>query len=59
MAGLWELIRIAKGGEKQEPWLLFKKRDEFARPKSAYDVVMALPDSVIAKPLRRGIGEAR
>jgi bifunctional non-homologous end joining protein LigD len=52
MEGLWELVRIAKGGEKQEPWLLFKKRDEFARAKADYDVVSALPDSVIAKPLR-------
>ncbi|MEO5697118.1 MAG: DNA ligase D [Burkholderiaceae bacterium] len=51
MAGLWELVKIAKGGEKQEPWLLFKKRDAFARPKAEYDVVTALPDSVIAKPL--------
>jgi bifunctional non-homologous end joining protein LigD len=50
--GLWELVRIAKGGEKQEPWILFKKRDEFARPKADYDVIAALPDSVIAKPLR-------
>jgi len=51
LAGLWELVRIAKGGEKQEPWLLFKKRDAFARAKAEYDVVMALPDSVVAKPL--------
>lgn len=51
MAGLWELVKIAKGGEKQEPWILFKKRDEFARPKADYDVLTALPDSVIAKPL--------
>ncbi|MDM0078497.1 DNA ligase D [Variovorax sp. J2P1-59] len=53
MAGLWELVKIAKGGEKQEPWILFKKRDEFARPKAEYDVVTALPDSVIAKPLSK------
>ncbi|MDM0014956.1 DNA ligase D [Variovorax sp. J22P168] len=52
LAGLWELVKIAKGGEKQEPWILFKKRDAFARPKVDYDVVTALPDSVIAKPLR-------
>lgn len=51
LAGLWELVKIAKGGERQEPWLLFKKRDEFARAKAAYDVVSALPDSVVAKPL--------
>ena len=52
LAGLWELVKIAKGGEKQEPWILFKKRDEFARPKADFDVVTALPDSVIAKPLK-------
>ncbi len=52
MEGLWELVKIAKGGEQQEPWILFKKRDAFARPRSEYDVVSALPDSVIAKPLK-------
>ena len=52
MSGLWELVKIAKDGEKQEPWLLFKKRDEFARPHDEYDVVSALPDSVIAKPIK-------
>ena len=52
LEGLWELVRIAKGGEKQEPWILFKKRDRFARPKAEYDVLSALPDSVIRKPLR-------
>jgi bifunctional non-homologous end joining protein LigD len=52
LAGLWELVRIAKPGDKQEAWLLFKKRDRHARPRSEYDVVTALPDSVIAKPLK-------
>ncbi|MGM9487044.1 DNA ligase D [Ideonella sp. YS5] len=52
LVGLWELVKIAKPGEKQEPWILFKKRDEHARPTAEYDVVSALPDSVIAKPLR-------
>ncbi len=52
LAGLWELVRIAKPGDKQEAWLLFKKRDRHARPRSAYDVLSALPDSVIAKPLK-------
>ena len=52
LAGLWELVRIRKPGEqRQDPWLLFKKKDEWARPLSEYDVVSALPDSVIAKPL--------
>jgi bifunctional non-homologous end joining protein LigD len=50
--GLWELVRIAKPGDRQDAWLLFKKRDAHARPRAEYDVVSALPDSVIAKPLR-------
>ncbi len=51
VAGLWELVKIAKPGERQEPWLLFKKHDEWERPHADYDVVSALPDSVIAHPL--------
>ncbi|MEO6743063.1 MAG: DNA ligase D [Caldimonas sp.] len=51
LAGLWELVRIRKPGDRQDPWLLFKKKDEWAKPLSAYDVVTALPDSVITKPL--------
>lgn len=31
LEGLWELVKIAKGGERQEPWILFKKKDEFVR----------------------------
>jgi bifunctional non-homologous end joining protein LigD len=52
LAGLWELVKIAKPGERQEPWLLFKKHDEWERPHADYDVVNALPDSVIAKPMK-------
>jgi len=57
LAGLWELVRIAKPGDRQDPWMLFKKRDEWARPLAEYDVVSALPDSVIAQPL--GLVEER
>jgi len=53
LAGLWELVRISKPGDRQEPWMLFKKRDAWARPADEYDVVSALPDSVIEKPLGR------
>ena len=53
LEGLWELVRIAKGGERQEPWILFKKKDGHARAHADYDVVTALPDSVIAKPLKK------
>ena len=51
LAGLWELVKIAKPGERQEPWLLFKKHDAWERPHADYDVVGALPDSVVARPL--------
>ena len=51
LGGMWELVKIAKPDDKQEPWLLFKKRDKFARAKNEYDVVTALPDSVVAKPI--------
>jgi hypothetical protein len=37
-------------GDKQEAWLLFKKRDAWARADD-YDVTEALPDSVVRKPL--------
>lgn len=63
LAGLWELVRIAKPGDKQEAWLLLKKKgDAWARPSSEYDVVTALPDSVVETPLglveeREGRGE--
>jgi bifunctional non-homologous end joining protein LigD len=53
LAGLWELVRIAKPGDKQDPWMLFKKRDEWARSLAEYDVIAALPDSVVARPLGR------
>lgn len=51
LAGLWELVRISKPGDKQDQWMIFKKRDEWARPIAEYDVIKALPDSVCASPL--------
>ena len=51
LAGRWELVRIARPGDRQDPWILFKKRDAWARPAAEYDVVAALPDSVIERPL--------
>ncbi|HSH90769.1 MAG TPA: DNA ligase D [Ramlibacter sp.] len=50
--GLWELVRIAKPGDKQDTWIFFKKRDRDAKPRAHYDVISALPDSVVAKPLK-------
>jgi bifunctional non-homologous end joining protein LigD len=57
LAGLWELVRIAKPGDKQDQWMLFKKRDEWARALAEYDVIKALPDSVVTSPL--GLVEER
>lgn len=59
LAGLWELVRISKPGEKkQDQWMLFKKKgDAWARSSTDYDVVTALPDSVVAHPL--GLVEER
>jgi bifunctional non-homologous end joining protein LigD len=52
LAGLWELVRIGKPGEKKQNWLLLKKRgDAWAQPLADYDVITGLPDSVVAKPL--------
>jgi bifunctional non-homologous end joining protein LigD len=51
LAGLWELVRISKPDDKQDQWMLFKKRDAWARARADYDVVTALPDSVLDKPL--------
>ncbi|WP_418126152.1 DNA ligase D [Variovorax sp. 160MFSha2.1] len=59
LEGLWELVKIAKGGERQEPWILFKKKDAFARAHAEYDVIAALPDSVIAKPLKQAAPAAK
>ena len=59
LAGLWELVRISKPGEKkQDQWMLFKKRgDAWARPSTEYDVITALPDSIVETPL--GLAEER
>ena len=57
LAGLWELVRITKPGDRQDRWMLFKKKDAWARPVAEYDVISALPDSVVAHPL--GLVEER
>lgn len=49
LAGNWTLVRMrSAGGERQEPWLLIKERDEYARAEDEYSVVDALPSSVLA-----------
>lgn len=46
MHGKWALIRMKGKGEKQEPWLLIKEKDDLARPSSEFSVVDEMPDSV-------------
>ena len=46
MHGKWALIRMKGKGEKQEPWLLIKEKDDFARPASEFSVIDEMPDSV-------------
>ena len=52
MHGRWVLVRL-RGHEddKQEPWLLIKENDEYARPADEFSVVDAFPDSVKALPM--------
>jgi bifunctional non-homologous end joining protein LigD len=47
--GGWTLVRMhGRAGERQEPWLLIKERDDAARPASEYSVVDAAPASVLS-----------
>ncbi len=52
MRGRWTLVRMKGRGEKQEPWLLIKEKDEFVRPASEFSVVDEMPDSVKRLPDR-------
>ena len=44
--GRWTLIRMKGKSEKQDPWLLIKKKDEYSRSASEFSVVDEMPDSV-------------
>jgi len=47
--GGWTLVRMhGREGERQEPWLLIKERDDEARPAAEYDVTVAEPKSVLS-----------
>lgn len=51
LQGHWALVKIKGKSEKQQPWLLIKEKDNFARSHSEYSVVDALPESVKAYPV--------
>jgi len=49
LRGGWTLVRMhGREGERQEPWLLIKERDDEARPVAEYDVTVAEPKSVLS-----------
>ncbi|MDO8386246.1 MAG: DNA ligase D [Polaromonas sp.] len=48
LKGHWTLVRMhGKGDERQPPWLLIKEKDDQARASADYDVLQALPNSVL------------
>ncbi|MGY2485487.1 DNA ligase D [Cupriavidus sp. CP313] len=52
--GHWTLVRMHGSQQKeQDAWLLIKERDEAAVPASEFDVVEALPDSVLGGTQRK------
>jgi bifunctional non-homologous end joining protein LigD len=58
MHGRWVLVRLrGHDDDKQEPWLLIKETDEYARPASEFSVVDEMPDSVHDLPMPDGPDE--
>ncbi|WP_137175897.1 DNA ligase D [Massilia sp. HP4] len=52
MRGRWTLVRMkGRGDEKQEPWLLIKEKDEYARSSEEFSLVDEMPDSVKGLPM--------
>jgi len=47
LRGRWELVRLKQHGARQDSWLLFKQRDGEARARATFDVLQAMPDSVL------------
>jgi bifunctional non-homologous end joining protein LigD len=53
--GHWTLVRMkGRGNGREDPWLLIKERDAFARPATEFSVVDEMPDSVKALADRPG-----
>lgn len=50
MHGKWVLVRMKGKGEKQQPWLLIKEKDDYARPAAEFSVIDEMPDSVQSLP---------
>jgi bifunctional non-homologous end joining protein LigD len=60
MHGRWVLVRLRGHDEdKQEPWLLIKENDEYARPAGEFSVVDEFPDSVKDLPMPKAGANAK
>jgi bifunctional non-homologous end joining protein LigD len=59
MHGKWVLVRMKGKGEKQEPWLLIKEKDEYARPAAEFSVIDEMPDSVKSLKMPKGGKKAK
>ncbi|MBA5606181.1 DNA ligase D [Duganella sp. FT3S] len=58
LRGKWALVRMRRGEQRQAAWLLIKEHDDYARPEAEFDVVAAMPDSVLTRPSGRGARRA-
>jgi bifunctional non-homologous end joining protein LigD len=57
LTGEWALVRTRLNGSgDKEQWLLIKEKDDIARPGDEYDIVEALPKSVISG---KSVGKAK
>ena len=60
MHGRWVLVRLrGHDDDRQEPWLLIKENDEYARPASEFSVVDEFPDSVKDLPMPEAGADAK
>ncbi len=58
--GGFTLVRMkSRENERQVPWLLIKETDDEARPASEFDVIEALPDSVLAGRKKSPVAAAK
>src|SRR5437763_4032801 len=59
LKGRWHLVRMRKRpGERQEPWLLIKSKDEAARGPKDPDILEEKPRSVVSRRTIEGIAKA-
>ena len=60
LKGRWHLVRMQKRpGERQEPWLLIKGEDEYARTKSEAENLEESPNSAASRRTMDQIAEGR